>query len=199
MAYEFSEDFLKVFHMTEGESAIPRVTAIICTAYIENHIVELIRDRMPGLTPSLTKSLFNDVHGPLGTVGSKIDMAQALGAINENTASDARLIARIRNRFAHELHVEDFDHRRVRDLVDVLLSWKLPVWVQHADGSKSELDSWKRTRAARFRLAALTTCFEIMRGHAKKIPEIYGEQSPSPDKSETPVQKATEAPHPEGQ
>lgn len=194
MANEYAEDFMKLFNMTEREVAIPRVTAIICTAYIENHITDLIRQRMPGLNASLTKSLFNDAHGSLGSCSTKIDVAQALGVIDENTAEDARLIARIRNRFAHQLHVEDFEHPKVRDLVDSLLKWKTLKWIyNHPSMPVPE----RVTRADRFRLGALTTYFEIMKHNTKNI--LYPEQSPSPDKSGTPAPKEEEDPHLKGQ
>jgi DNA-binding MltR family transcriptional regulator len=59
---------------------------------------------------------------PLGNYGARLKLAHLLGWIGPEAYADCQLIHRIRNRMAHELDVDTFDHPRVRDLLDNLES-----------------------------------------------------------------------------
>jgi hypothetical protein len=202
MADEFARDLILLYELYVSPETDARVKAIVCAAYIEDHITGLIREKMPGLTPVLTKKIFSET-GPLGTIGNKIDAAQALCVIETKIAEDARLIARIRNRFAHEIRVDNFDHPRVKDLVDKLQSGR-GLKVQHKDGRESPLDKdWDRS--TRFIVGAMSVCGMIMQRHIKKFPYSFtapmtkiGGKPPSPDKSATPAPKAAKARRPKG-
>jgi hypothetical protein len=69
-----------------------------------------------GLNSDLHKKVF-DGQGLLGPIASKIDMAKALGLIDTGMHKNAKLIARVRNRFAHNLEIDSFSHPEVTKLV----------------------------------------------------------------------------------
>lgn len=156
---EHVADLMRLWNITNAANVEPRVVAIVCTAYIENHIGALLFEKMPALTPHLKKAIFGDT-GPLAAIGDKIDVALALGCINETLAADAKRIAKIRNKFAHTITVDHFDHEKVRDVVDQLQTGR-GVIARYEDGSESEYGKdWTRTE--RFRAAALGVCAQIM-------------------------------------
>ena len=116
---EFAVDFELLIEFTKSPLTNDRTLAIVFTGYIEKYLGELIQYRMPGLNSKLRKKLF-DPDGLLGPLSAKIDIAKVLQSIDDDAAENMKLIASIRNRFAHDLRISSFDHSdistRVRKL-----------------------------------------------------------------------------------
>ncbi|WP_341705007.1 MltR family transcriptional regulator [Ferrovibrio sp.] len=61
------------------------------------------------------KLLFDGLSAPLGSLSAKMLMAYTLGLIDERMFKELRTIQKIRNRFAHDIHV-DFKDDSIKDL-----------------------------------------------------------------------------------
>ena len=189
MANEFARDMLRVFNIMHIDKSEPRVVAIVTAAYIENYLTGLLKEKMPGLTSALATRLFRPGEGAIGSLARKIDMARALSVLTPREADEAVRIARIRNRFAHNLDVDNFDHEEVAPLIDALTSSR-GVSILHEDGTETPVDkNWDRAR--RFTNAALGLCVIIMGRHITEHPFSYEIKVPkaakpdaSPSKSE---------------
>lgn len=197
MSDEFAKDFLALHNMVFSEGSEDRVVAIVCAAYLERHLVDYIAEFFPGLNPALKKSMFDETTGMAGTLGKRLDLANALNAITPGTYSDGLLIGRIRNKFAHHLEVTSFEHPKVRDLVDNLQTGR-DILIDDGDGTSSNYDAgWDR--ATRFRTAATGVCSTLMHHHIKEHPYSYssgasaigtGMKPPSLDKLNKPPPRA---------
>ena len=172
---EFAKDFLTLSNMVSADGSDDRVAAIVCAAYIENHIVSIIAVHFPGLTPSLKSAFFDESKGMARSLGNKLDMAFALNAITPGTHADSKLIGRIRNKFAHNLNITSFEDEKVRDLVDRLQTGR-NVRIDNGDGTASNYDDgWNR--ATRFRRASLGICSTLVHQHIKEYPFSYSDES----------------------
>lgn len=173
MSDEFAKDFIVLQKMVFDPDSEDRVVAIISAAYLEKYLVGVIEGYFPAFEddPALKKAMFNDVSGMAGTLGNKLDMGRALNAITPQTYEDGKLIARVRNKFAHHLEVTSFDHPKVRDLVDQLKTGK------NTDLAKELAQSREPDRAWDFRVAAIGVCSMILHQHIKEYPFRYS----SPD------------------
>ena len=59
-----------------------------------------------------------DPNGFLGSFAAKIDIGRALQTINADMHHDLKILASIRNRFAHDLAVSSFDHPEIAKRLD---------------------------------------------------------------------------------
>ena len=164
---------LRVFNISQMQSSEHRTIAIVTAAYIDDYLTGLIKKKMPGLNSALATRLFGD-RGSISTLASKIDIARALGAIPPAQAKEVVLIARIRNRFAHQLDVDSFDHPTVADLVDALQSGRSVTMKQEGKEPVALDADWSRTQ--RFASAALGLCTFIMMEYVDKKPWRYSIQ-----------------------
>ena len=180
MANEFARDILRVINFTEEKHAEPRVVAIIMAAYVEHYLTDLLKEKLPGLNSVIAARMFKPGEGALGGLSRKIDMARALEILSAHEMREAILIARIRNRFAHKLEVDSFDHPEVVELVEKLTPTHKAT-IRNEKGEHIDLDI-KKTRFTRFRSAGLALCFGIMQGHIKEHPFVYAEPQPSSGK-----------------
>jgi hypothetical protein len=98
-----------------------RTVAILAAGYLERYLTDLIVSRMPGLNSDLRSRVF-DPNGSIGTLGRKIDIARALGLMGAALRQDCIKIARIRNRFAHNIDVDSFDCPDVAEIALALSS-----------------------------------------------------------------------------
>ena len=120
------------------------------------------------MTPTLKKAFFDETNGMVRAYGNRLDMAKALNAITPGAYHDAKLTGRIRNKFAHNLDVDSFEHEKVRDLVDALdKDGKLEQ--SYAVGATTdEIIEWGRTE--KFIKIALGVCMQILHLHIKEYP-----------------------------
>ena len=105
-------------HMLDGmmTATEPRIVALLPAAFLEAILVELIIAKLPTIRLKLRNRLF-DGDGAFSTLAAKIDMAEAVGSVDEKWHSMAILLARVRNTFAHRIDIRDFDHREIVALV----------------------------------------------------------------------------------
>ena len=117
------KDAQALFKVLADKAENHRTVAIIAGAYMEDYVGRALRLRMPGLNSAEKQKLF-DPSGALGTVSARIEIAKALRIIDSDTKADLITIARIRNRFAHNIHIENFDHEDVAPLCEKLRGGK---------------------------------------------------------------------------
>lgn len=109
--------------MAENPETDDRTIAIVCLAHIEDALAELLRANLPAYTGEMEKDLFAPGgSAPLSTFKNKVVFARAMGVLYPDFADELTRMAQIRNRFAHRLAVDAFDHEQVRDHVDQLKS-----------------------------------------------------------------------------
>ena len=97
----------------EFHDAPDRVLAIVGAAYLDSLLEQLFRaifisDKGPNAKKAVDDIL--DTHGILGSNGARYQLAYCLGLINEKERDDLKMIAKIRNSFAHKYDVRSFDH-----------------------------------------------------------------------------------------
>lgn len=113
---------MKALHAAlSNPSEQPRTLAVVAGAYLDDYLGKALRLRMPGLGTDEMKKLF-DANAPLGTMGSKIELARVLNICDAVSKSDLITIARIRNRFAHNIHFTSFEDAEISKLVGKLKS-----------------------------------------------------------------------------
>lgn len=94
-----------------------RGKACVADAVLDELLKEMIRRRL--IDDPEIKDVFN--YGrPLGSHGTRLKIAYLLGWIGPEAYDDFKTIHSIRNKMAHSLDVDSFDHKEVRDLVDRL-------------------------------------------------------------------------------
>jgi hypothetical protein len=94
-----------------------RGSALVALAFIEDSLSHAIRARLPGSDASVS-SLFT---GPLRSLKPKLALALALDVITLQLATEIRLLAEIRNRFAHTRKPLSFEEPSVATLCGSLL------------------------------------------------------------------------------
>lgn len=92
-----------------------RGKACVADALIDELVKELFTKRL--IAGSETDGVLSDGQA-LGNHGLRLKLAYLHGWIGSQTRDEARRIHRIRNKMAHRLEVDSFDHHDVRDLVD---------------------------------------------------------------------------------
>jgi DNA-binding MltR family transcriptional regulator len=93
----------------------PRGQACVADAFLDEILRTVFENKL--IKSKQTKELLSYMQ-PLGSHGSRLKTAYALGWVGPLTYKYVDLIHKIRNRMAHELDVEEFDHPQVRDLVN---------------------------------------------------------------------------------
>lgn len=118
MVGQFDKDFDLLVEFLNSK-VDDRSLAIVFASYAEKYLGELIKYRLPGLNHNLREKLFNP-SGLLGSFSARIDIGQSLKTINADSAHDLKLIASIRNRFAHDLSITSFDDVEISKRIDKL-------------------------------------------------------------------------------
>lgn len=89
--------FAQLFRDEENDRAL----AIVGATFLDTQLEHLARSFLIEDQSEVDKLLSYDQ--PLGTFGNRIRMAYCLGLISKTIRDDLRLVAKIRNRFAHDL------------------------------------------------------------------------------------------------
>ncbi len=89
-----------------------RVVAIVCNSYIDTLLEGCLRQR---LSDSVHSKMFGH-RGILQSQAAKIDLAQGIGLLSSDAAEDLIYLNRIRNRFAHYIKVDTFEHPDIKKL-----------------------------------------------------------------------------------
>jgi hypothetical protein len=97
-----------------------RAVAVLWPAIVENRLTDLLR-----ATCIPSSKDFDDLFGPgkpIGDFGLKIKTAYIIGAIHKDIVDDLRIIAKIRNAFAHKVDITSFEQRPISRWMDNLHS-----------------------------------------------------------------------------
>lgn len=89
-----------------------QAVALVCAAWIERRLEQVILSRMTRLTKTQYAELFVGL-APLATLSAKIKLAYALKIIGKTAVADLDIIKDIRNQFAHSFHPIKFRTRAV--------------------------------------------------------------------------------------
>jgi len=98
----------------EGES--PRAAAVLVVIRLEDELESLIRKQFSRADDDqkLWKRLAGPGPTPFGSLKSKIDVGYAFGLYGPKTRKMLERISSIRNKFAHNQTIKDFDHFEIR-------------------------------------------------------------------------------------
>lgn len=118
MSSNFDSDYELLLAFDHAETQ-DRSLAIIFTSYAEKYLVDIIKQKMSGLNPKLSEKLFKP-DGLLGSLQAKIDVAKALNILGEELFNDIQTMGRIRNKFAHELAIVDFNNSEINKFINKL-------------------------------------------------------------------------------
>ena len=93
-------EFARLFEYAEPND---RAIAIVGPAFLDTLLTEILINFLVDDENEIQRLM--QPEGPLGTFGAKVSACYCLGLIGETVKSDLRLVAKIRNRFAHDLRV----------------------------------------------------------------------------------------------
>jgi hypothetical protein len=163
-----------------------RTVAVVAAAYIDKYLDMALATLMPGITDELKDKIFG-VYGSVNTMAAKIDLSAAMNLIDDEGRRSMIAINRLRNRFAHDIHVSSFDHPEV-----VSLSKDIPMSENMKKMSgmfhREDHETYRELPRPRFTLAAMGFCMGLNNFVLAKQWEAShpGEvaHGPSPDKSE---------------
>jgi len=97
----------------EFHESSDRVIAIVGAAYLDSMLERLLRQVFIEAPDEVERLLRPD--SPLGSNGSRYEIAYCLGLITRDQRHDLKVIAKIRNTFAHDFKANSFDVPPVRD------------------------------------------------------------------------------------
>ena len=132
----------------------------MCAAYLDKYLGQIIEFRLPGLNSELKSKIFSP-DGILGTFASRIDIGTALKSIDGELSHDLKLIASLRNKFAHELTISTFDHPEILKQLD-----KMRYRPRIIDGDKQKdkeiLERYEKlNRRQRFEVIGTFMCMSL--------------------------------------
>ena len=99
-------EFAKLFDYGEASD---RAVAIVGPAFLDTLLTGLLINFLIDDEKEVQKLMQPD--GPLGTFGAKVSACYCLGLIGETIKSDLRLVAKVRNRFAHDIRANFSDEQ----------------------------------------------------------------------------------------
>jgi hypothetical protein len=91
-------EFARLFDYGEASD---RAVAIVGPAFLDTLLTEMLVNFLVDDENEVRRLI--QPEGPLGTFGAKVSTCYRLGLIGETIKSDLRIVAKIRNRFAHDL------------------------------------------------------------------------------------------------
>lgn len=95
-----------------------RTVAIVGAAYLDSMLDSLLRATFIDVPDETDRLLRPDA--PLGSHGSRCQLAYCLGLITRDQCDDLKTIAKIRNAFAHDFKARDFNASPIRDFCALL-------------------------------------------------------------------------------
>lgn len=114
-----TEEELKAI-FDEISTQTDRGAAIVAAAILEEYLTIALKNRLI-LTVRLEERIFSiDRKGFASEFGSKIDLALCCGLIRQDVFDDLRLIAKIRNRFAHHVTPLKFSEPSIKEWCDTI-------------------------------------------------------------------------------
>lgn len=123
MPESYQTDLFRINLLLQNEKTEPRVIAIVGGSYLETYIKLMVKDHLPSLNSELSKRLF-DSEGALGSMSPLIDIARAMNLLTNRGRSQAIKLSRVRNRFAHHVSIDSFDHEAVAPIIDQMDTYR---------------------------------------------------------------------------
>jgi hypothetical protein len=167
-----------------ADNADPRTAAIVAAGFLEHNLALAILGRLKVISERDQKSGFEGTIGVLHTFNSKIQMGFFLNLYDDDVRSDLDLIRDIRNKFAHRIDIDSFDHDEIKQQCDQLFG---PRYLAYTSGAPERSD-----RRQRFIDTAdhLTERFAYEAKNIQRPPEATMKTyesmpKPSPDKPES--------------
>jgi hypothetical protein len=117
-------DFSRLFDYDEGSD---REIAIVGPAFIDKLLTETLINFLVDDEKEVQKLIHPE--GPLGTFGARVTTCYCLGLIGDTIKSDLRIVAKIRNRFAHDL-LADFSDEQIKSWCNSL-RWHREAYVRN--------------------------------------------------------------------
>jgi len=108
--FSLHEDLIEFDHLFSIETS-DRSFAIVGAAFVDTLMEHILRNFFVADEKEVGRLLQPDQ--PLGTFGSRVTQVYCLGLVGKIVRNDLRLLARVRNRFAHDLRVS-FEDEPVR-------------------------------------------------------------------------------------
>ena len=99
--------------LKEIDGASDRAAAIIAASAVETRLEQAIKHGMIR-EANIEKAMFR-ASGPLGSFEAKIQLARLIGVVSPRAHKEMKTIKEIRNLFAHDLGIIDFNTIRIRD------------------------------------------------------------------------------------
>jgi len=102
----------------EFHTSSDRVVAVVGAAYLDSVLDRLLRRVFINAADDVERLLRPDA--PLGSNGSRYQLAYCLGLITRDQRDDLKTIAKIRNTFAHDFKASTFEAAPLRDFCSAL-------------------------------------------------------------------------------
>ena len=102
----------------EGES--PRAAAILAVAGLEDELERLLLTKFPGVSKKTWEEIAGPGFRPLGSFKARNDVAHAFGFYGRQTRAMLEKISAVRNKFAHDTGVRQFDDQALKPLLQGL-------------------------------------------------------------------------------
>ena len=151
----------------------PRATAIVGAAFVEDHLQRLIQARLVD-----DEKVVDQTFGPnsaLGSFSAKINLGYLFGLYSKEAYRELNCIRTIRNDFAHELHINDFDIDTIKDRCANLRVWEqTKVSISKVEDKKDTLAFVESIRQVGWFLVCVTEPprLKVIRGFSEKLSEV---------------------------
>jgi len=116
MWFFLKEDEAQILETLDHDS--DRAVAVIVGSMIENRLQRALRVRMPQDKKAIDKVF--KYPGPLSSFAAKIDVAYLNGLVSKDAYEDLKRFKDIRNDFAHELDIRNFNSESIKIIADQL-------------------------------------------------------------------------------
>jgi hypothetical protein len=103
--------------LEELKTQSDRGVAVVAAAMLEELLELIILARLIEIPSRRKEALFDKMNAPLSSLSAKIEVAFALGVINEGARTAMHLVREVRNKFAHRLEPLSFKHEEVAQLI----------------------------------------------------------------------------------
>ena len=137
-----AEDTRRLMDVLNDEPDLACV--VIAAAFLDTTLSNLLETKFR--QSSVSERLLAP-NGALGTFGARTDLAYALELISKAQHEDLRLLARIRNRFAHSHLLLTFTDVGVQDRCNHLHEWRFLLVGEDEDIPTTPTDEQRRIRA----------------------------------------------------
>jgi hypothetical protein len=132
-----------------------RGVGVLGGAFVDWRVTEAVRSRLPIAGKPATTLLGKDGDEGILDYSTKCLLAHALGLIGDVGLSDLKHIGTIRNRFAHRIAIQSFEHETIRSLCKLLQT------VNCCQYTKDLPQDMKNEMRSKPRLHFFTTIYQI--------------------------------------